>query len=595
MRPNDEFIPVESNAPLMGLATTPPSTRLDPSYSPRLLNCYVRDGVVRRRAGYQQLAQRLVGRVLAITEFGPIGSDPWFVVLTSHRQYAYDPAVEKFVDLTPDQEVFAIDATDTNKFVITGDEVAKFTAGRKFSVDGDNAGVYTVVSSAVNGGQTEITVEETVPSVGVIAGNITIAADFTTGDRDHIEFAGVTDVNGRRLIITNGVDAPRVWDGDINTPFTDWVPTYTGLTTFKTLAVFNEHLFLGGVTTADEEPQLIAWSTAGDFDDFETGTSGAQLLYQLTGGIKALKVLGDRLAIYSDDAIMTGVFVGEPAYFAFEVVIPEGTRLISPKAILSINVGHIFVSEENVYLFDGTRGLRILGEGIYSDLKSFKDYENLYRCATINDFSKRTLFISIPDVRGGSMVYTAVYDVFDLSRIVWAQEQYRDDARAFGFFTNRDVTLTWDDAPWEPDNMPWGDELGAWAEEAEQLRFPIRAFGTDDGYVFIVTEGVLPDVDTVPEQLYDTIDFTVPETFHSSIGRWVEIEFEGFGTEVDVQISLDQGRNFIDIETVVLAEDPRHYVVHMDQISRTLRVRFRSMSDFGLRWIRLWVRPAGPR
>lgn len=597
MRAESGYLPVESNAPLMGLATSPPSTRLSPQFTPNVLNCTVRDGVVARRGGYQQIGSQLVGRVVGITEFNEIGEDPHFVVLTTHRQYAYDPAIEDFVDLTPGQSTLTATAADsgTKTFTITGDQTAVLTVGRLFPVTtGVNKGVYTVVSRTFGGANTAVVVVETVITTAVSA-SIIVADDFDTGEFDIIDYIGVTDLNGRRFLVTNGQQTPRVWDGDITNAFTDWAPTYPDFVTCKTFAVFSEHLFLGGVVTTVQEPQIVAWSDTGDFDEFVAGTSGAQLLYQLPTGIRAMKTLGDRLAIYSTDAVMTATFVDIPAIFAFEVVIPEGMRLISPRMVLSINVGHIFASDENFYLFDGTRGLRILGDAVYTDYKSRKDHELLYTACSLNDYSKRTLYLAIPDISGGAMVYTVEYDVFDLAHMIWSREKYADKPTAFGFFVNRDETLLWEDASWEVPETPWANELGAWAEESEQLNFPIRCFGSEDGRVFLVTEGVLTDNGEDVEQIYDTMDFTVPEQFHSTFARWGELEFEALGTAVDVSVSTDLGRTFQSLETVTLAGSPTYFMVPFDVTSRTIRVRFSGFDNFGLRWIRLWARPGAPR
>jgi len=597
MKPQAGYIAVESNAPLRGLATTPTSTRLDPAFSPSLWNCTVRDGVVRRRAGYTQLGRRLVGRVMAITEFGDIGDDPWFVVFTSHRQYVYDPASEDFVDLTPGQVSYAIIEVGASYFTIAGNHTGDFPVDRLIPViGGDNEGVYTVVSAILDGTDTVISVAEAVPSL-VVAGVIVVADDFDTDDLEQMNFVALTDTNKHQLLVTNGTETPRFWEGDIGVGFADWAPTITsipGFVTCKTFEVFTEHLFLGGIVAASYNPQLVAWSNAGSFEDFDTGTSGTQLLYQLNE-IKALKVLGDRLAIYSEDAVMTGVFIDAPAYFGFELVIPEGTRLVSPKSIVSINVGHVYLSEENVYLFDGTRGLRVLGDPIYSDYKQRKDFENLHIITALNDYSKRTLYFAVPSVGTESTIYTAEYDVFDLSRITWAREIYAHSPRAFGFFTNRDYEFTWDDAPWEAADTPWSNELGAWLEETEQLNFPIRAFGTGDGDVFLITEGALTDNEIPVEQTYETMDFTVPEAFHSTYGRWCEVEFEGFGDEVTVSYSTDLGASFTEIDTLDLAPSPGYQRVLLDCSSRTIRFRFQSTGYFGLRWIRPWVRTGGPR
>jgi len=595
MRSNSGYTPVESNAPMMGLATSPPSTRISPEFTPNVMNCVIRDGVVSRRGGYQQLGSRLVGRVVAITEFNELNEDPYMVVLTTHRQYIYDPAEEDFTDLTPGKVTYAVTGATANTFVIAGNHAADFPAGRLFPVtSGNNKGVYTTVS-AVFGTSTTITVVETVPDTVTTTGNIVIADDLTTGEFDIIDYIGITDLNGRRFLMTNGVDTPRVWDGNPANDFADWAPTYPDFVTCKTFAMFSEHLFLGGVETTTSEPQLIAWSDTGDFDEFVAGTSGAQILYALMTGIRAMKVLGDRLAIYSTDAIMVGVFVDLPAVFAFEAVIPEGTRLATSRLITSINVGHIYFSEENLYLFDGTRGLRTLGTLNYSDYKARKDHERLHLSCVLNDYAKRTMFFSIPDILGGFLIYTVEYDVFDLGHMVWSREKYADNPSAFGFFVNRTEVLTWEDASWEPVEMPWEDELGDWVEESEQIRFPIRCFGSDEGYVFLVTEGAITDDGEAVEQLYETGDFTVPTEFHSTQARWAEIEFEGSGDEVEVSYSTDLGRNFTVAETVTLVGSPTHFYVPIDVTSRTLRVRFRSELNFGLRWVRLWARPGAPR
>lgn len=596
MKPTPQYTAVESIAPLRGLATTPPSTRIDPSYSPRLDNCVVRDGEVRRRGGYQKLGQTLVGKVLGITEFGELGEVPYFVVLTTHRQYYYNTGTELFVDLTDGQVSHTILANPSStSFRVATDLTASFTAGKLFPVvGGANQGVYTTVSSSFGGGNTTIVVEETLPAVGTVAGSIVLADDLTTDERRTISYASLTDVNGHRLIITNGTDMPRVWSGDTADVFEDWVPTFPDFVTCDYLAVFAEHLFLGGITTTGGyEPQTIAWSDAGDFDEFVAGEAGLQILYQLKD-IRLLQTLGDRLVIYSSDAIVTGVYIGGTAVFVFDTVIPEGTRLASINSITSINIGHIYLSQENIYFFDGTRGLRALGDLIRSDYKARKDHQYLYRIVMLNDYSKDTIYMSVPDITGGSLVYTLEYDAFDLTNVSWAREKYQHTPTAFGFFINRTEELTWDDASWEVADQTWEAEIGTWVEEAEQLDFPIRCFGTIDGEVFISTEGVLTDDGSEVQQVYETMDFQLPAVYLSHFTRWGEIELEGSGTSLTLSVSGDQGRNWTVIETVELTPTYESYRVPLDFMSRTLRVRFESSSNFNLRWVRLWGREGGP-
>jgi hypothetical protein len=364
--------------------------------------------------------------------------------------------------------------------------------------------------------------------------------------------------------------------------------------------VFKEHLFLGGVETSTDEPQIIAWSDAGDFEDFTAGTAGAQILYELIGGIKAMETLGDRLIIYSDDAIASGVFVGVPAVFAFETVIPEGTRLISPKSIVSINVGHVYASEENFYLFDGTRGLRPLADIIRTDYSSAKDAENLHRVAVVNDYSKKTLYFALPEVGGGNLIYTMEYDAFNLAQRTWAREAYVNNPRAFGFFTNSEDSPTWADTAVETalyeNGMTWKEEgIAIWGNESEQKAFPVRVFGDDAGYVHTVSDSQISDNGTTKRGYYSTIDFTIPQIFQSLHGRWGEIEFEAGGITVDVSIAKDLDTGFNLVEKVSLSNTPSYNRLPIDITARAVRVRFDFLGDFTLRWVRLWVKPTAAR
>src|SRR5438132_1052515 len=95
---------------------------------------------------------------------------------------------------------------------------------------------------------------------------------------------------------------------------------------------------------------------------------------------------------------MTGVFIDIPAVFAFEVVVPHGTRFVGMHANVSINVGHIYLSEQNIFLFDGSRGLRVLSDAIATDYRRTKDQENLHLVGSINDFAKRVIYLVVPTV-----------------------------------------------------------------------------------------------------------------------------------------------------------------------------------------------------
>lgn len=680
MKQRSGYLPVQAQVPFRGLATSFPPNRIQPEWSPDLLNVTIRDGTVRRRAGYMKLGQTLDGVILGLTEFAKIGSSDVMVVFTSLAQYYYKVDTNEFIDISIEEvDTYNITGVTTGdpsfltannmstdpdmvsgtKFIVTGstandgvytcsgnptltittvetmpddtidgvisatsrhqiasnnattftlaaglgDVSSDYPAGKivycKDSTGAD--GTYKVVSAANS--PTDVVVVETIPDLSG-DGYLTRRDNRTYTEGDIINFEPAVDINSKRLLMTNGVDSPIQWFGDTadeDGHFLRWVPLFANFVTCKTFRVFKEHLILGDVTGAASEPQLAAWSDSGDFEDFENGNSGSQLLYELTTGIQQLVNLGDRLIIYSNDAIASGIFIGGTFIFAFEVIIPEGVRLASSKGIVSINVGHIYASEENFYLFDGTRGLRSLSDIIRTDYKALKDQNTIYKMAAINDYSKKTIFIAFPTQDNLGIIYTMEYDAFDLSKRVWSKERYSDIPRAFGFFVNT-IAYLWDDTKAElvlaaalgQSFLHWGDEVGTWANEGQQLNFPVRIFGDASGTVYLINEGVLSDNGVNSPGFFETGEFTVPEEFLSTFGRWVELEFEAKGETVKITVVHEETSTVVD-EALTLDGNVDTYRIKFDVSARALRVRFDFDEYFELTWVKVWVRPGSQR
>ena len=106
-----------------------------------------------------------------------------------------------------------------------------------------------------------------------------------TGDEDDIlDWEVATDDDHKWLFITNGKDTPQRWHGSSN--FEDMVCDYAAFDTCRSIRVFFNHLFLGGVKTAAWAGQFVIWSVAGDFEDWTGTGSGAQLLADSDGDIR---------------------------------------------------------------------------------------------------------------------------------------------------------------------------------------------------------------------------------------------------------------------------------------------------------------------
>ena len=84
--------------------TTLASNRLDPSFTPNMLNGMVRDGELSSRFGYNKIGSTLDGQIRQLVQFGPLGGVTSLLVLTTKRQYFYAPATDVFTDITKRDE-----------------------------------------------------------------------------------------------------------------------------------------------------------------------------------------------------------------------------------------------------------------------------------------------------------------------------------------------------------------------------------------------------------------------------------------------------------------------------------------------------------
>lgn len=670
MRPNSGYIPVEIRAPLRGLYVDAPSTQIDPSFSPRMLNVDIRSNVVSKRSGYHEIYDvTLDGDVMGLVDFQTLALARTFIAFTTTRQYELDEGNDTWNDITATKQSHLIQAVDTgsNWFKISGDHRSVFTVSSRFAVEEStqNNGDYVVTAVAYSGGLTQIDVASvtnstadgiivgvehtvtvvdqgtktftvagdqsgiyatddiiviedstdidgyyTVSSVGTGGGNTTIVvteaipgstADgniqklqlLTTIGTDYFDWVIATDDNYHRIYVTNGRDRVRYWDGAGR--FIVWYPEYPNFVTCQTLEVFYSHLVLGNVTTSSTETKLVAWSDTSDFEEFEDNNSGTLLIPALSGEIKRVETLGDRLIIYSNDSIGSLMYLGYPVVFSAEVLL-QGSRLVSGQAIVSIGSAHLYCSEENVFFFDGTRSIRAVGDSIKDLYTQELNTEYGSRLFTFNDVARGLIYIVVPVSSTVSTTFVLNYNIFDLRKFVWTQITFTDRPQALGFYIRRS-SPSWVDPP----DVPWEDDYGIWYDEGERVNFPVRVLGSGSE-VFMCDEIAGTDDGTDVTATFETKDFVVPEADQSLLGRWGELELDLAGDEVSIYYSTDQGQTWEyptsdqkGVFTQNLVGGFESYRINLDVVSRTLRIKLSSTNYFAFRWLRLWVRPSGPR
>ena len=157
------------------------------------------------------------------------------------------------------------------------------------------------------------------------------------------------------LAVANGVDTIHVWDFNTSSPNL-FTPLTGGAPIARYLSVFADRLVSAYITDsgADVHAQRIQWPVSGNIQDWTGLGSGSVDLVDIPGEVTNILPLGDRLMVYKQGGIQTGIRTGErrnPIGFLLDP--GPGLGLIAPHTLKAASSNrHIFLgSDFNVYIF----------------------------------------------------------------------------------------------------------------------------------------------------------------------------------------------------------------------------------------------------
>lgn len=532
-----DYTPSESSFPLAGLDLLSPTDQVDHHYSPNAKNAVCALGVVSKRTGYNPLGtSQPPDPVMALIDFEVTSTNRIFVCITTTKFYSYDPGGNVWVDRT--KQAMSVDVPWTG----TQDNPVSW-----------------VVAEGLDGSDNLV----------------------------------------RWIIATNGKDTPQYWDGSAS-KFADWPINLPGFVTCGCLASFYNHLFIGDISTGSHDEQQIAWGNAGSLIDFTAanGDEGVNIITDAVGPIRRLVQMGDRLMLYADDTIHAITYLGGSFIFSFELIATQ-TRLVGPNAVVNLGPYHLFMSQEDIVLFDGSRMLRPVSANIRKLYRVELLTEQRLRAWGFLDQPHRFVFWGVPTPFGFA-VYQQEFDLFNPGSNVWSRNVFTDQASMMGFYT-RDDSRRWNSLP----TRTWKQATASWASEQARKGFPVRVLGAVTGAIMLCDGSSSDDNGKAVEAFWDTSDYTAsgsainytgPTSYVTMICRWVQIEFEAAGTSVDIYTSRDRGQSYQFVKTVALTSVTDRYQVQIDTSSRTLRVRFYTNAlaqTFSFNWCRCWFQPGG--
>jgi len=526
--------------PFSGLDTLNPPDQLDNGFSPALLNVQHTKGTLQKRKGYGLVGDGntdLTDPVIGVIEFEALNGTRTLVGITTKKQFKFNTSTQQWDDITLQTAMVDVDWTGGL------DDVLDFVSARGLDKDGN------VV---------------------------------------------------KWLIITNGKDKPRYWDG--SGLFKDFTTQcdLPNLTTFGTIEYNSGHLIIADITLSStgNDSVHLAWSDAGSLANFTTNTSGEAIVSDSIGPIKKLINLADRCIIYSQDSIIMMSYIAGDLIFSFERVAQQ-IRLVSARAIVDVGPYHLYMSAENIYLFDGNRVSRPVADRVQTQYREQLFVDNRDQAFAFLDLAKNQVYFNVPTGTATSVLYVLEYDVYNLDNLKWSIHQYSHPVYSMGFFS-RDLSLKWNSASLA--DVTWGGANFSWKQASIRSGFPARVFGSN-GVVYLHDDTSTNDAGVAYKAFWDTKDFTVlpdraspmPE-MESLFSRWLEIETVAKGYEVQLFISTDMGRSYQFVQRLDLDGNPTLYRIPLDYVSRTFRIRLVNEclnSSFDIRQVRVHMRKGG--
>lgn len=267
-------------------------------------------------------------------------------------------------------------------------------------------------------------------------------------------------------------DPVQKWDGNVVGAFQNLGggPHFcAALAQFQNLCVML-NLVEGGI----EKPRKIKWSDNGAVETWGSGLAGNLTLFQGADHGVSLEPLSDFLAAYRERSIHLLTFVGAPFVITQRQIV-SGVGLPAKRALLNLDNKHVFLGNDNVYIFNGV-DLEAIGEQIRDVLFDIVDPEFMNRSLIMLDEPRNDMYLIVPTVSSGGIPDT--WFVWNLTTNMWSGPINGRQITGGGPFQKRTSDI------WALAFGPWTLDTGKWKSGALLASFPTNLFGNTQSIVF---------------------------------------------------------------------------------------------------------------
>jgi len=179
----------------------------------------------------------------------------------------------------------------------------------------------------------------------------------------------------------------------------------SGAPTAAFVETVGQFAFVAHTSTSSQQWICSALGNPLDWVPSVTTQCATNTITSVAGPITGLRKLGDNIVIYKSNAIFLGRYVGaNNNTFAFEQI-PGHVGAINNNVIVDIGYAHIFLGEDDLYVFDGTRpislAMPVKTHFEYAQPTSILETKNKQLITAAHDSKNKTIYFILSPLGAG--------------------------------------------------------------------------------------------------------------------------------------------------------------------------------------------------